>query len=91
MNHRLERRLRHAMDGNFDTNDTPRKVFQDALTDLLRMEERLEAMEKFVFFAKGYLKNDSHPASMAADLRKRLGNLEADFKRMTQRGRRPCK
>lgn len=91
MTDRLARRLRRAMDGQFDPHDTPRKLYQDALTDLLRQNEQLTAMEKFVFFMKGFLKDGGGlPPESASAIGTRLNNLEADFKRMTRRGRRPC-
>jgi hypothetical protein len=86
----LERRLRGALNGKFDPNDSHHKLFRDALTDLLRLQEQVDAMEKFIFFTKGYLMDENAPPAFTSGLKTRLGNLEADFKRMSQRGRRPC-
>ena len=79
----LKERLARAAKGRISPTDSIERICQDALTDLLRMEEQLHILDQFREFMRGYINSPSNdlPESHITLLHKRLKSTDNDLKR----------
>lgn len=90
MNIPLKRRLQDASAGILKPGDTDRRIHEDSLTDLLRREERIDALDGFLSFTKDFLKEATIEPSAMRPLLKKIEIIERDLKRLKPQGHIGC-
>jgi hypothetical protein len=99
MNHRLRERVNMGTRGAIPTTDSHKQIHLDHLTYTLQVEERLEIVEKFYEFVKGFITqkkrhlkspNGDIPDVHVKAIEKRITSVENDLKRIQKTNKVGC-
>jgi len=79
MNHKLRERVNLGTRGTIPLTDSHKRIHLDHLTYTLKVEEKLEVLDRFFHFIKGYVVSQDHDLP---EVKVRISEVEENLKKL---------